>query len=190
MLRMLWACVLLAVATPAQAAGRAKYYVVVRGVDEAEGVSSGILAELRELFVAELGRHPELTLEPPPGLPEEPEAMKAELKKRKLKAFEVTLKVLSVTRELKPPAPGKQYQVLHRGIKLSVFGDTLPEKIVAIGGDGDAMVGADVGRQEDLEREAKVLLLDCAKEAVKQAVDMTVHKLNLAGKAGAKKKKS
>jgi hypothetical protein len=176
-------------AAPARAA---KYYVVVRGVDEAEGVNSGIRDEALKLFSAELGRHPELTLEAPPGLPTEPEALKAALKAKKLKALEVTLRILSVTQELNPPPPGKRFRVLVRGIKLAVFGDTLPDKVLAIGGDGDAQVGVEIGAETNADKEGKPALLDATKEAVKQAVDMTVAKLKMGDKVpklkGAKKK--
>src|SRR5258706_15378382 len=117
-------------------------------------------------------------------MPTDPEQLVAWLKEHKLKAFEVSLKVLSVTRALKPPPPGKQYRVLVRGIKLSVFGDTLPEKVMAIGGDGESEVGAEVGKSSNVDAEGKQLLLECAKVAVTQAVDMTVAKLALADKPG------
>jgi hypothetical protein len=173
----------------ASALADAKYFVVVRGVTEAEGVTSGIVPEAKQLFIDEIKRHPELTLDAPEGLPSEPAAMSAELKKRKLRAFEMTLKILKVDRALKPPPPGKQYQVLERGIKLSVFGDTLPENVVAIGGDGDSIINAELGKQQDVEAEGKKLLIEATKEACKQAVDMTVTKLNLAGKPEKKKPK-
>ena len=180
---------LLALPQVAAADDSSKYYEEVRGVTEADGVSSGITDELKKLFEAELARHKEFTLERPAGLPTEPEAMVAELKKRKLKAFQLVLKVLAVTRKVEPPPPGKQYQVLTRGIKLSVLGDTIPEKIMAIGGDGEAQIGAEVGKQQDLEVEGKKLLAEAAKDALKQAVDMTVTKLALAGKTVKLKKK-
>lgn len=181
MTRLVSAITLLALCTPVHA-DQSKYYVVVRGVEEAEKAKSGIVDDLKKLFVEEIKRHPELTLDPPPGLPTDPEAMSNELKKRKLRAFELTLKVLDVVREVKPPPAGKQYRVLVRGIKLSVFGDTIPEKVMAIGGDGESQVGAEIGAHDNEEKEGKSLLIDASKEAIKQAVDMTVTKLNLAGK--------
>jgi hypothetical protein len=161
-----------------------RFLILIRGVEEAEGVQSKIVPTLKELFQAELGHHPECTLTPPEGLPPptQPEAMKAELKRRHLKAYEVTLRVLGVTSRLDPPKTGKQYKVLVRGIKLSVFGATVPEKLVALGGDGEAEAGSEVGAQANLERDGNTLLLDVSKIAIKQAVDMTFKKLNLAGK--------
>ena len=167
-------------AAPARAATR--YYVVVRGVDEAAGVDSGIRDEALRLFTEELKHHPELTLEAPAGLPTEPEALKAALRAKKMKALEVTLRILGVTQAVNPPPPGKQYRVLVRGIKLAVFGDTLPDKVLAIGGDGDAQVGVEIGANANIDKEGKPALLDATKEAVKQAVDMTVTKLKLGDK--------
>jgi hypothetical protein len=160
----------------------AKFYVVVRGVDEADGVHSGIKDEALKLFTDELKKHPELTLEAPPGLPTEPDALKSALKAKKMRALEVTLRILGVTEAVNPPPPGKQFRVLVRGIKLSVFGDTLPEKVLAIGGDGDAQVGVEIGNNANVEKEAKPALLDATKEAVRQAVEMTVTKLKMGDK--------
>jgi hypothetical protein len=160
-------------------ASASKTYVVVRGVTEAEGVHSGIVSEALKMFVDELGQHPELTLTPPPGLPSEPEALRAALKQRKLRALEVTLRILAVRSEVNPPPPGKQFRVLVRSIKLSVFGDSLPDKIMAIGGDGESQIGTEIGQHADLENEGKPLLLEATKDAIKQAVNMTVAKLNM-----------
>jgi len=177
----------------AYAGGRpGQYYLVVRGVQEGDGVTSGILPELKTLFLAELKKHSELTLEAPAGLPADPEALHDELAKRKIRALEVTLRVLGVTSTVNPPRDGKQFRVLQRGVKLSVFGSTIPENVVAIGGNGESTVGTEIGKTADVEREGKPLLLDAAKEAIRQAVDMTVTKLNLAAKseaAGPKKPK-
>src|SRR5689334_1358145 len=97
----------------AYASGRTgQYYLVVRGVQESDGVTSGILPELKTLFLAELKKHPELTLEAPPGLPADPEALHDELQKRKIRALEVTLRVLGVTQTVNPPRDGKQFRVL------------------------------------------------------------------------------
>jgi hypothetical protein len=191
MARLILASLLLAV--PAWANAPAKYFVVVRGVDEAPGVQSGFVDEAKQLFVDELKRHPEFTLEPPAGLPTEPAEMSKALKQKHMRAFEVTLKIQEVTRELQPPKPGKQFKMLVRGIKLSVFGSTLPDKILAIGGDGDAQVATEVGKAENLDQEAKQLLGECTKVAVAQAVEMTLTKLNLANKpvkVKSKKKKA
>ena len=164
-----------------------KYYVLVRGVDRTAAPSHDLdreLAQLEGLFTEELKKHPEFMLDRPEGMPTDPDDLVAWLRSKKLKAFEVSLKVLSVTRDLRPPPPGKQYRVLVRGIRLSVVGDTLPEKILAIGGDGESEVGAEVGKHADLGREGEALLLECSKTAIAQAIDMTLAKLDLAERGG------
>lgn len=169
-----------------------KFYVVVRGVEDAEGVHSGIKDEALKAFKEELTHHPELTTTPPAGLPsaDNPDALKAALKQKGIKALELTLRIMAATQELKPPADGKQYRQLVRGIKLSVFGDSLPDKVLAIGGDGESQVAAEVGANANLDKEGKPLLVDACKEAVKQAVDMTVAKLKVGdGKVKLKKHK-
>lgn len=178
----------------AATAAPAKFYVVVRGVEDGEDVKSGIKDEALKLFKDELGRHAELTLTPPAGLPttDDHEVLKEALKAKGLKALEVTLRILSVTQQVNPPAAGKQYRTLVRGIKLSVFGDSLPDKVMAIGGNGESQVGAEIGAHADVDKEGKPLLVDAAKEAIKQAVDMTVAKLQLpeSGKVKLKKPKA
>ncbi len=180
------------------AAAAPRFYVVVRMVDEAAGVKSEILEEARKLFTAELGRHPELTLTPPPELGTgdagqlqgDPAAYKAALRAHKLSAVELTLRILAVERATEPPPAGKPFRVLKRGIRLSVFGSTLPDKIMAIGGDGDSEIASEISKAEDEANEGKKLLAEAAKIAITQAVDMTVTKLNLPPPKTATKKKA
>ena len=178
MRRLIIAAALLA-ATPAFAA--TKFYVVVRGVEDANGVTSNIKDEALRVFKEELAKHPELTTTPPAGLPpaSDPEALHDALIKRGIKAVELTLRIMAVTQEVKPPAPGKQYRQLVRGIKLSVFGDSIPDKVLSLGGDGESEVASEIGANANLDKEGKPLLVDACKEAVKQAVDMTVAKLKM-----------
>lgn len=174
-------------------AAPAKYFVVIRAVEESEGVHSKIVPEARALFAAELARHPELTLEAPTELGAlvggDPNAYKNALRAHKLKALEVTLRILEVSGSLEPPKEGKPFRVLKRSIRLSVFGTTLPDKVMAIGGDGDAAIAAEIRKTEEEASEGAKLLSEAAKIAITQAVDMTVTKLNLPA-GGSEKKKS
>jgi hypothetical protein len=158
----------------------ARYFVRVRNVIEAPGVTSNFLEEAKQLFIEELKKHDAITLDWPSDLPkDDSEALIKELRKRKLKAFEVSLKIMEVKQSLDPPPPGKQYRVLQRGIKLAVFGDSLPERVLAIGGDGESTIAAEVSRSANLEKEGKSLLGEATKVAVAQAVEMTLNKLDL-----------
>ena len=182
MRRLILALAVLSAAAPAFAAQ--KLYVVVRGVEDANGVTSGIKSEALAAFKAELAKRPELTTVAPAGLPsgDDPEALHDALVKRNIRALELTLRIMSVTQEVKPPADGKQFRQLVRGIKLSVFGDTIPDKVLSLGGDGESMVASEVSAGANLDKEGKPLLVDACKEAVKQAVDMTVAKLQMGDK--------
>jgi hypothetical protein len=163
---------------PIAAAAPSHYYVKVAGVDEAAGVASGIADEAKQLFIDELKRHGEFSLEAPAGLPDDAAAQSKWLKEHRLRAFEMTLKVLAVEKTTEPPPPGKQYRVVHRRIQLAVLGNSYPDKILAIGGDGESEANLEIGKQADPDKEGKSLLLDCARSAITQAVDMTLTKLN------------
>ncbi|HWE29866.1 MAG TPA: hypothetical protein VHB97_17770 [Polyangia bacterium] len=177
MRRLILAVALLS-SSPALAA---KFYVVVRGVEDASGHGAAIKDEALKVFKDELAQRPELTTTAPAGLPPatDPEALHDALVKRGIKALELTLRVMSITQEVKPPSPGKQYRQLVRGIKLSVFGDSIPDKVLSLGGDGESQVATEIGANANIDKEGKPLLVDACKEAVKQAVDMTVAKLKL-----------
>lgn len=181
-MRRLIIAVALFAASPAFAAN--KFYVVVRGVEDASGKGAEIKDEALKLFKDELAHRPELTTTPPAGLPPatDPEALHDALVKRGIKALELTLRIMAVTQEVKPPPAGKQYRQLVRGIKLSVFGDSIPDKVLSLGGDGESQVATEVGGNANLDKEGKPLLVDATKEAVKQAVDMTVAKLSMGDK--------
>ena len=47
-----------------------------------------------------------------------------------------------------------------RGIKLSVFGDSIPDKVLSLGGDGESQVATEVGANANLDKEGKPLLVD------------------------------
>jgi hypothetical protein len=112
-------------------------------------------------------------------MPDDPAAFKAVLMAHKMKALELTLRILETKASFDPPPPGKSFHVLKRSIRLSVFGTTLPDKVMAIGGDGDAAISTDERKNEDAERDGKDLALEATKAAIVQAVDMTVAKLKL-----------
>jgi hypothetical protein len=80
----------------AEAGGKAaRYYVKVRNVIEAPGVTSDYAEQSKKLLIEELKKHPAFTLEWPGDLPEEEDALVLALRKRKIRAFEVTLKIMT-----------------------------------------------------------------------------------------------
>ena len=78
--------------------------------------------------------------------------MAAELRPRKLQGFQVTLDIQSLKQETKPPRAGGRLPQLAVGVRVSVFGTTIPEAKLAFGGDGEATIEAEfVERRKDEE---------------------------------------
>jgi hypothetical protein len=166
-----------------------RYYITIRDVQGPPGTGKDDAAVglARKLFQEELGRQKAITLDGA-GLPAGGAPLGLELKRRHLKGYQLTLRLLSVTRSLNPPPQGKQYRVLERGVRLNVIGTTLPDDQLAVGGDGESTVQADVGAQVS-ERKAEELLGDALRDAIAQAVQQAIRKLDQGGKTPAPEKR-
>ena len=133
-------------------------------------------ATARKLLEAELSSRPEFTPELPGA--NDPDSVAAELRARKLQGFQVTLDIQSLKEETKPPRAGGRLPQLSVGVRVSVFGTTIPEAKLAFGGDGEATIEAEfVERRKD--EESAGLTKDVLTQAIKQAVDQAVAKLSL-----------
>lgn len=131
-----------------------------------------------ENLLAELRKRPEVVLEID-GVPADAPAPRyaEELKRRGLRGYEVTLRVLKVGRAIIPPPAGRRFRMLEESVKLSLVGTVYPgDPQLALGGDGESAVQIEVGVQisENQEREA---LSDAIKDAVSQAVSAALRKL-------------
>ena len=166
-----------------------KYYVEVRSVIENEGVQSGIATEALDHLRAELAKRPECTLDSPVDKGASPDALRSALKQKKLRGIELSLKILAVEDGLDPPPAGKQYKVLTRGIKVSLFGNTIPDQTLSLGGDGESTIKVELGKRSDVEQERRALLLEASKSAMIQAVDMTLRKLESGGEGDGRGKR-
>jgi hypothetical protein len=162
---------------PAVAAtAKPKYYFQIREVNAAAEADAETLAAAKEVLQKELAGRREFTSDVGPVADEA--ALVAELKRRKLAGFNVSLKLEDLKREPRPPRPGGRLKQLAVGVKLSVFGATIPEAKLAFGGDGEAMVEAEIVERR-LSEETATLTRDALVQAVKQAVDQAVRKLAL-----------
>jgi hypothetical protein len=159
----------------AAAAGKVapRFYFAVVDVKSDFTVDDDTRTVAKEVLAAELASRPEFTsdLGGVTG-----EALVAELARRKLKGFDVSMKLVSLTHELQPPRPGGRLKQLAVGTKLSVFGTTIGEAKLAFGGDGEATVVAEVVERR-LAEETKPLDREVLVQAVRQAVDQAVGKL-------------
>jgi hypothetical protein len=167
--------VLLVTALPmaAQAASeKPKYYFRVSDIDSPE--NKQIIPLARELLLQEIASRPEFTTEL--GAAESEAAQVAELNKQGMKGFQVVLKISSLKKTIKPPAPGKRDQQMAIDVKLSIFGHTIPGKKLMFTGDGDAsLMGEFSERLKDKEEER--FMRTALSSALKQALSTAVSKL-------------
>lgn len=158
-------------ATPAPAAPAASADSVDGPVAKDERAGTMAQDYLREA----LKRRPEVTLEL--GAPlDNPDAVKAELKRRNLRAYSITLRILRQERTVKPAPAGKKFRLLEQNVRLSLVGSTFPDKVLALGGDGESTVQIDVGSPIN-ERQESEVLSDALKDAIEQAVKQGMAKL-------------
>jgi hypothetical protein len=156
-------------------AKRPRYYFKIVEVNVGKLDDPGLEASARELLGKELAARPEFTADVQAG---SDEALEEELKRRKLRGFLVSLRIDELAKDLKPPRPGGRLKQLAVGTKLSVFGTTFPGEKLAFGGDGEAVVEAEVVESR-VDAETPPLIKDALAQALKQAVDQTVAKLSL-----------
>jgi len=171
---------------PAEAAAP-KYFFQLREVKAGPDIDPALKEYAGEALKADLAGRPEWASDVQAS---SPEALLAELDKRKLRGFNVTVRFEEVKKEVKPPKPGGRFNQLAINVRLTVFGTTVAEEKLAFSGDGEAGLEAEVSEKR-VEKESMSLTRDAIKDAVKQAVDQAVLKLSVAqsGPHGAKKKK-
>jgi hypothetical protein len=173
---------------PASAQAAApKYFFQLREVKGGPEIDPALKEYAGEALKADLAGRPEWASDVQAP---NPEALLAELNKRKLRGFNVTVRFEEVKKEVKPPKPGSRFNQLAVNVRLTVFGTTVVEEKLAFSGDGEAGLQAEVSEKR-VEQESMSLTRDAIKDAVKQAVDQAVLKLSIAqsGPHGARKKK-
>ena len=166
-----------------------KYFFQLREVKGGPNIDPGLKAYAGEALKADLAARPEWASDVGnPGADDA--ALLAELNRRKLRGFNVTVRFEDVRAEVKPPKPGGRLKQLSINVRLTVFGTTVAEEKLAFSGDGEAGLESEVSDKR-VETETASLTKDAIKDAVKQAVDQAVLKLSIAqsGPHGPSKKK-
>jgi hypothetical protein len=165
-----------------------KYFFQLREVKGGSEIDPALKSYAGEALRAELAARPEWASD---IAADSPDALLAELNKRKLRGFNVTVRFEEVHKEVKPPKPGGRLNQLAVNVRLTVFGTTVAEEKLAFSGDGEAGVGSEVSEKR-MDAETASLTRDAIKDAVKQAVDQAVLKLSIGASSphgGSKKKK-
>jgi hypothetical protein len=179
---------LLASASPADAAKRAKFYFEVRAVQVPGGSAADLKERARGLLLAELKKQPLVVMELGDPRPRGADLEKA-LKARKLAGYELVLRVVKSKHSLQPPPAGKVYKMLMVEVEVAIDAQKIPSGQMALAGDGTAQVGTEVSAVK--EKEKQELLTEALGEAIKQAVAKSVSRLGAfqAGKPPRRKKK-
>ena len=187
----LFATSVLAVAMTVAAAPRAraaepKYYFQIKEVTAAPEVDAGVKTAAAEVLKAELASRPEWASDIGAAAGDRT-ALAAELTKRKLRGFDVTVRIDTFKKETMEPRPGGRLKQLAVNVKLTIIGATIPDGKFAFEGNGEAGVEAEVSDKKmaaDTAMASKAAL----KSAVKQAVEQAVVKLGATTPGGSGKK--
>lgn len=156
------------------AAANGKYYIRIAETEEAAGVKSGMADEAKKLLREELSKRPQFVLDD--KMPEDPDKLAGELKKRNLKGYKVFVRLTKVATEVLPPKEGRPYKQLSATVRADIIGVTLPGEVMALGGDGESSSMTEIsGKPRD--EEVSQLKQEALKDALSQAVDKALVKL-------------
>ena len=104
---------------------------------------------------------------------ESEDAQIAELRKQGMQGFQVSMRIVSLKKDIKPPAPGNRDRQLSIDVKLAVFGHTIPGNKLLFTGDGDASLTGEFSerlKDKEDERFTRTALASAIKQAVSTAV--------------------
>jgi hypothetical protein len=155
------------------AAAEPKYFFEIKEVTAAPDVDAAVKTAAADALKAELASRPEWASDVQAA---DPAALASELARRKLRGFEVKVRIENFKQEMKDPRPGGRLKQLAVNVKLVIIGATIPDAKMAFEGNGESSVEAEVAEKRmaaDSDRASKAAL----KSAVKQAVEEAVIKL-------------
>ena len=161
----------------------ARFFVVVQSVSDPTGAESALTAEVRALFITQLQHRADVMLTAPewlsPKVQKHPAEMKAALAQRKMRAYNASIKIQSLSEKITPIASTPPRRQLEVTIHLSIFGDQLPDRTLKIGGDGEASDSVMVSETADLTQIKKKLTRTIAEAAIGEAISQTVKKIEI-----------
>jgi|GEM_PF-6214015 hypothetical protein len=131
---------------------------------------------LRQQLLKSLDARPEITTSFPGTKPESPKKLKRLLRRKRLKGYAFSLRLVTCKHSVLPPEPGKTYKRLFTEVSVALEGETIPAGQMAIAGTGSAKVGVEISRLKATER--KQLYGEALEAALSQAVGQTIGKLS------------
>lgn len=180
---------LVAGSSTAEGKGKVEYVYQISKVSAAKGVKAPT-AQVAKGLEEGIERAPAITGELPEGAPDpdkSPEKFKRYLKKRGMKAYKVNLEVTSYERSIEV-LDKKGHKRLAVRISLRLFGETVPDRVMAFAGTGSATVKLDVGRKVRA-RDDEVANHDAIEVAIDQAIGESLRKLEMPPPSKRKKKR-
>jgi hypothetical protein len=172
-------------ALPQPAHSSPKYYFKVSNINSQD---KKLIPMAKELLEKEVAARPEFTMDRASGGDEDG---LTETQKKGMTGVLVSMRITSLKKDAKPPAPGKRDMQMAIDVKLSIFGHTIPGNKVLFTGDGEAsLMGEFAERLRDKEEER--FTQAALASAIKQAVSTAVIKLSsptIDGKGSRKGKK-
>src|SRR4029079_2838368 len=152
-------------------AAEPKYYFQIKEVTAAPDVDAAVKAAAVEMLKSELASRPEWASDVKAG--GDQAALAEELTRRKLRGFDVTVRIESFKQEMKDPRPGGRMKQLAVNVKLVIIGGTIPDGKLAFDASAESGVEAEVPEnrmEKDRARASKAALQSAVKQAVEQAV--------------------
>jgi hypothetical protein len=174
---------LVAASASAVRAAAPKFYFQVQDVKAGPEVDAALKTYAAQALKDELAKRPEWASDiGPAGENARPgqdrSALVAELKRRNLRGFDVTVRIEDFKQQLKDPRPGGRLKQLALDVRLTVFGTTIPDAKLAFSGSGQSGLEAEVS-DKSFARDAADAGRDALKDSIKQAVDQAVLKLSI-----------
>ncbi len=170
-----------AISASAVEPGRAepRFYVAVQAAVDPSGAQTELTSELRQMFIDKLKRRTDVAVTAPAWLPVDPEAMRVELARRGVHAFDAYLKVDAITETVAPLPRDPSRRLVTVEIEVSLHGNTLPDRILKIGGDGRAATELVIGPSVDANAVRRRLVREVADAAIGEAIAATEEKIAL-----------
>jgi hypothetical protein len=148
-----------------------KYYFTISNVTADD---PKVIPLAKDLLAAEVAKRPEFTSDLGGA---EGQAAVVELKKRGLEGYEVNMRITTLSREVKDPAPGRRDPQLAINVQLGVFGTTYPGNKVRFTGDGAATLVGEFSERRRA-RDEEMLLKTALTSAIQQAISNASLKLS------------
>lgn len=181
--------VLLIGAGHAEAKDKVEYVYRVTKVSAAKGVKAPV-KDVGKGLAAGIVKAARIAPELPEAAPDpdkQPKKFKRYIKKRGMKAYKVSLEVVSYEREIET-VDRRGHKRLSVRISVRLFGETIPDRVMAFAGKGSATVKLDVGKTIRA-RDDQVANHDAIEVAVEQAIGESLRKLDMPPPSKRKKRR-